>query len=210
MSITEQYNNEIYHYGVKGMKWGVRRDRKSAQKFAKNYYKETKRDGHSANAQRKLATSDTISELYNRSDVKKARDEIRKYDNIQKDFYSNTKLLDKYQRKCAKAVSDKYDISFEDALRGYKNDDFDQGDDNTFDTWLKDTGKLRSYYDGVSKANTQYRKVCREVVDQYLGEYGDMRVHEVPYRTNPGTRLVLNRTMSDVFDDALDYRRWMD
>ena len=25
MSITEQYNNEIYHYGVKGMKWGVRR-----------------------------------------------------------------------------------------------------------------------------------------------------------------------------------------
>ena len=25
MSITEQYNNELYHYGVKGMKWGVRR-----------------------------------------------------------------------------------------------------------------------------------------------------------------------------------------
>ena len=28
MSITEQYNNELYHYGVKGMKWGVRRARK--------------------------------------------------------------------------------------------------------------------------------------------------------------------------------------
>ena len=25
MSITEQYNNELYHYGVKGMKWGVRK-----------------------------------------------------------------------------------------------------------------------------------------------------------------------------------------
>ena len=26
MTPTEQYNNEIYHYGVKGMKWGVRRN----------------------------------------------------------------------------------------------------------------------------------------------------------------------------------------
>ena len=26
MSITKQYNNELYHYGVKGMKWGVRRN----------------------------------------------------------------------------------------------------------------------------------------------------------------------------------------
>ena len=26
MSITERYNNEIYHYGVLGMKWGVRKN----------------------------------------------------------------------------------------------------------------------------------------------------------------------------------------
>lgn len=202
--------SELYHYGVKGMKWGVRRDRKSANKFAKNYYKQTKRDGHATNARKKLATSDAVNKLYNTSNVKKARDEVRKYDKIRNDFYNNAKLLDKYQRKCAKKISEKYGVSFDDALRGYKNDDFDQGDDNTFDTWLQDTGKLRSYYEGSSKANHEYRKACRDAVEQYLGEYGSMRVREIPYRTNPGTRLVLNRTMSDVFDDALEYRSWMD
>lgn len=39
------YNNELYHYGVKGMKWGVRRAR---YKAAKKEYKAAKKEYESA------------------------------------------------------------------------------------------------------------------------------------------------------------------
>ena len=49
MSIMEQYNNELYHYGVKGMKWGVRKAdyramSRSQRKQTRNQYKLNKID----------------------------------------------------------------------------------------------------------------------------------------------------------------------
>lgn len=31
------YESELYHHGVKGMKWGVRKQRRQAKKDAKEY-----------------------------------------------------------------------------------------------------------------------------------------------------------------------------
>lgn len=35
----ENYNNELYHYGVKGMKWGVRRDERKLTRNVKKAHK---------------------------------------------------------------------------------------------------------------------------------------------------------------------------
>ena len=42
MTPTEQYNKELYHYGVKGMKWGVRKN--PAKAYAKAVRKKRKLD----------------------------------------------------------------------------------------------------------------------------------------------------------------------
>lgn len=42
-TFTEKYNHELYHYGVLGMKWGVRRNRKAASLSTSNTKPKTKR-----------------------------------------------------------------------------------------------------------------------------------------------------------------------
>lgn len=205
MISLEQYNKELYHYGIKGMKWGVIHDRKSANKFAKDYYRQTKRDGHSSKIRVKLRESEEANKLFNSRELKNARDEIKKYSKIEQDFYENNKLLDKYQRICAKETSKKYGMSFEDALNGYKYDDWDQGDGSTFNRYLKDTGKYDSHYKGIHRAYKQWDAACKKAVNSYLGEYGNIPVKEFTSSKHSltGKKQITTRTMSDIFELAV-------
>ena len=48
------YSDEIYHYGVKGMKWGVRRDKEELDRLAGRAYKVEYNTDHSYTIKRVL------------------------------------------------------------------------------------------------------------------------------------------------------------
>lgn len=89
MSITEQYNKELYHYGVKGMKWGVRRAEKKADSYRakiKKYSggsfgsnKERKRMKYDRKLDKLLKKNHAYDDYHSLSDVEKkaARSRIK-------------------------------------------------------------------------------------------------------------------------------------
>ena len=199
MTPTEKYNQELCHYGVKGMKWGVRRERNSAKKLVKQYANLSKRGDYKGI--RKLRRSDRMYELRSNTELKNAVTKRRKAEDavnkLRDEYYNNPKLMDKYQRIVAKDFAKEQGISFDEAYAGYKYDDWDN--DESYQKYVDTTGVGAKEYKALREASIETRNVCKKIVDEYLGDYGDTPIKQKHANTTSARNFIASQLEFDTY-----------
>ena len=132
-------NNELYHYGVKGMKWGVRRYRESpSEKKLRKIAKKTERKDRRLAAK---ATSELTAKEFSNINANYYRERAERYK--AKKIAKGKEYLKRYNRLNEKAdiiisKSKKYDKKASELISKMSNA-----------TILTDVEKRQQYYDGA-------------------------------------------------------------
>ena len=77
MTPTEQYNQELYHYGVVGMKWGIRRAKKRGETYKYKSFGQKHYEKKLAKQTAKGASAEKIAQTKSNLQMTKTRDKAR-------------------------------------------------------------------------------------------------------------------------------------
>ena len=188
-------NNELYHHGIMGMKWGHRRWQnedgsykpggeeryytpkqqkkefkvfnKSQSKGYRNYY-----DRMKDYSKKSKVIQERSKELTDLAD--KARDLDSQYDDY---IYENEKVREKATEMALKKAKKEpyYDEKFEDDIINYFLYDEDYLE-KAADQLFKNNAKYNQVKKDRNKAISNYKSKCKQITDQIVGEYGDKKV----------------------------------
>lgn len=116
----------------------------------------------------------------------KLSESIKEMQKIGKDYenYLNGKQYSRYATLAGivnynLVYKNDFDVTKDDAVIGYRDEDFDQGEGNSYSLYLMDKGyDLNKYDERCSKALKDYNDSLLEAVNNYFGDQADSKVYD--------------------------------
>ena len=164
------HDYELMHYGVKGMKWGVRRYQNADGSYTKA--------GQRRNAKiiknlRKNNSYRLGGAVGKDATITSAADEVRSFARKLKNAeYKSTKILNKRESEDWKKYSDFYRKNGRDPTKK----EFESIKQSTYKKYKKDIENSKKEED---KARTEYNTAVKQVLNKYLGQYANTPIKDI-------------------------------
>ena len=173
-------NDELLHYGVKGMRWGVRR---SPEQLRRSNPRRTYNEIKKAAEQDKFSAVKNVKSVQDaHAALSKSRAEVKRLNSPMKELLRDAELRKKYVLKAADTyikdnkITDR--ATADDVRKRYLTGELDSGKKRSKNLYLKDKGlNADSYEDDLDKAYKQYHDDIEKVTKDMLGKYGDRTVN---------------------------------